>query len=647
MINKDLLGDFAYASSLEWIETNGLGGYASSSVAGANTRRYHGLLVAALQPPVNRMVIVSKLEETIIHGDATFHLSANQYPGSIFPQGFQHLVDFRKDIFPEFTYKAADIILKKTVIAVHGENTTIVTYEVISAPGPFTLQLQPFYSARTIHELAQANDYMGRAYVFDKGTFVTLNYQGCPEFFISVPGSKFEEHIDWHYNFEYLRDWERGEAFKEDLYTHGSFRLPLEQGSKIGVLISLKNPKGRQAFKLVAKETARRENLLTDQHEHPDVRRLILAADQFIVKRGKGISVIAGYHWFTDWGRDTMIALPGLCLATGRYADAKKILLEYTRYVSEGMIPNRFPDAGEDPEYNTIDATLWFFIAIYKYYTYTQDTTFIRTIISTLEDIVHYHYLGTRYGIKVDADDGLLEGGEEGWQLTWMDAKVDGYVVTPRRGKPVEVNALWYNVLCVMEYLCMKTLQDERASYYGGLARKVHLAFQQQYWDEAHGRLFDVVGRAGTSGQNRPNQIFSLSLPFPLLNGEKAVAVFANVTQHLFTPVGLRSLDARDPSFRSHYSGNRWERDTAYHQGTVWSYLLGPYIDALLFTSNGMGRGQAVQIAQTFLQHLDEAAVGSVSEVFDGSAPHHPKGAVAQAWGVAEILRVIAEHKLL
>ena len=398
---------------------------------------------------------------------------------------------------------------------------------------------------------------------------------------------------------------------------------------------------------LFSAEKKRRELLLKGIGTPAIVKRLFMAADQFIVKRGHRSTVIAGYHWFADWGRDTMISLPGLCLATGRYEEARQIIWQFSESVSEGMLPNRFTDYDEEPTYNTMDATLWFFQAVYQYYQQTTDTAFIASLLPTLKDIIAWHYKGTRYNIKVDPEDELLQGGADGVQLTWMDARVFDWVVTPRTGKPVEINALWYNALRIMESLT-RTVGDElEAQAYSERAGKVLSSFNEKFWNEKGGYLYDYVSADTKNDDLRPNQIYALSLPFTLLSKSRAAKVFDTVTKYLLTPRGLRSLSPTHPDYKSFYGGDVWQRDGGYHQGTVWSFLLGPYIDALFHIRGKEARVSASLIATKFLGHLDEAGVGTISEIFDGDAPHAPRGCIAQAWGVGEMLRVILKYDLM
>ena len=641
-------GNFETASGKEWLETNGVGGWASSSLAGAHTRRYHGLLVAATNPPVGRMVMVSKLDEALGIGGMRYELGCNRYPSVVSPRGFTHLVSFTRDLFPQFDYEAGGVRIRKTVAAVHGENTTLIRYDVLKAPSSFMFELQPFIAARDYHSLTHANDAMRREAAFHNGVFRVRPYDGVPEVFISVPGAAFEARPDWYRNFEYALEQYRGLDYREDLFTHGVFTKELSAGDSFGVIVSTEDPREREAIAMMQAEETRRRGLIGTVDADDDVVRLLThAADQFIVSRGKDLrTLIAGYHWFSDWGRDTMIALPGVMLVTDRHEDAGKVLREFANSVSEGMLPNRFPDAGEQPEYNTVDATLWFFVAVYRYLQYTSDDAFVRDeLLSVLNDIVSWHDRGTRYNIHVDSD-GLLYAGEEGVQLTWMDAKVGNWVVTPRRGKAVEINALWYNVLEIMANLCARFGRHREAERYAQRASGVRRAFQDAFWNHEGEYLYDYIDGEYRDRAIRPNQIFSLSLPFPLLEGQKARRVLGLVEEKLLTPVGLRSLAADDPAYRAHYGGDQWSRDSSYHQGTVWSWLLGPFVTALVRIEGDAGRSRARKILQGVMPHLLEAGLGTISEIFDADAPHAPRGCVAQAWSVGEILRAYCEDVL-
>jgi predicted glycogen debranching enzyme len=639
---------FNEAIRREWLETNGLGGWASSSILGAHTRRYHGLLVAATRPPVGRMVMLSKLDETLVVEGQRLELSTNVYNGAVHPEGFRHLQGFTKNFFPEFNYEAAGVGLKKTIAAVNGENTTLILYEVSGASPAFTLELQPFMAGRDYHSLTHANDQMTEKFEFENDVFVARLYEGLPDLFLLVPGVTFEARPDWYFNFEYLVEKARGQDFQEDLFTPGVFKCRLKAGDKLGVIASTQNPKNRDAFVLFSQEKERRKKVISILPVIDETTKTLgLAADQLIVRRDNDFkTIIAGYHWFTDWGRDTMIALPGLTLATGRFDDAKKIIQAFAQSISQGMLPNRFPDAGAAPEYNTVDATLWFFVAIFKYLKYTGDKAFIENeLLPVLEEIIDCHERGTRYSIHVD-DDGLLYAGEPGVQLTWMDAKIGDWVVTPRTGKAVEINALWCNALAIMALLYKSVGQKASAEHFAQRAEQTRDRFRKEFWYEEGGYLYDYVDGEMRDTSIRPNQIFALSLPFPILEGQQAQKVLETVTDKLYTPFGLRSLAPEDPHYRPVYRGNGSERDSAYHQGTVWGWLLGPWLTAFVRVNGQKGKGIARKYFQELIPHLKDAGIGTISEIFDADWPHAPRGCIAQAWSVAEIMRAYVEDLL-
>ncbi len=464
-------------------------------------------------------------------------------------------------------------------------------------------------------------------------------------------GTTFPQQQDWYYNFDYAIDKYRGQEFTEDLFTYGKLSKELEPGDKFGIVISTEDTSNKNSLELFAKEKARRESLIAPLSlgEGLGVRQILtLAADQFVVKRGENLkTIIAGYHWFSDWGRDTMIALPGLCLSTGRFDDAQKILSAFAKSVSQGMLPNRFPDYGEEPEYNTVDATLWFFIAIKKYLDATGNKKFVlNELLPVLKEIIDWHFKGTRYNIHAN-NDGLLYQGSDGQQLTWMDARVGDWVVTPRIGKAVEINALWYNALMIYADLLKLNNENDAAKIFSTHADKIKNQFTEIYWNEEQQCLYDFIKDDYKNRAVRPNQLFALSLPYTLIEGEKAELILKTVSEKLYTPVGLRSLSQDNPDYKGTYGGDQWHRDAAYHQGTVWSWLLGPYIDAIIKVKGTDGKAEAKKVIENFTYHFSEHCVGSISEIFDGDAPNAPRGCIAQAWSVGELLRVITDYDLL
>ncbi|MEQ1677278.1 MAG: amylo-alpha-1,6-glucosidase, partial [Chitinophagaceae bacterium] len=614
--SKAVLQNFKDATQYEWLETNGLGGWASSSVTGAHTRRYHGLLAAAIVPPTERMVLLSKLDETIVAGDKRTELGTNLYPGgTIHPNGHHYLNSFTKDLFPEWEYETEDVQLRKRIGMIHGENTVVIIYDVIKATNPFTLELLPLMAARGYHSLQQEGPQLHWDADFANGIFHNKP-DGKTNVFIAIPGSSYQHIPRWFNNLQYSVDQYRGQEFSEDLFNHGIFSVPLKKGDSLGIIISTEDPAGRNAHDLLQTEEERRRKLLEGQPGDETVQQLVLAADQFIVKRDENLkTIIAGYHWFTDWGRDTMISLPGLTLCTGRYDDAKKIIAAFAKSVSRGMLPNRFQDNGEAPEYNTVDGTLWYFIAVYKYlHTSGNEEFVLKEILPVLKEIIDWHFKGTRYNIHV-AEDGLLYAGEKGQQLTWMDAKIGDRVVTPRMGKPVEIQALWYNALCIYSELLEQNRENKKAKEFLAKAELAKQSFNELFWNKAGNYLYDVIDENNIADSTvRPNQLFAISLPFVLLEGKQAARVLKVVQEQLYAPVGLKSLPANDPLYIPVYGGDQWHRDSSYHQGTVWSWLLGPYVDAIMKVNGRNGETKARKVIDNFTSHLNEGCIGSVSE---------------------------------
>jgi len=644
-IDKSTTQNIDKAIQLEWLETNGLGGWASSTIIGANTRRYHGLLIAATKPPVGRVTLLSKLDETIdLHGKQ-YELQCNCYPGTVQPAGYKYLEKFEQDLFPTFEYSIEGVKIRKTIAAIQGENTTVIIYEILKAISSFALELQPFIAARYYHSLTQANDAIRQDAKFKDGLFRIQPYDGFEELFIDIPDSTFEMNPEWYYDFEYPIEQLRGWDYHEDLFSYGLFRVNLNLGDKFGIIISTDDPSEKEAFHLFENEKQRRLKLFDGPSVKDDIsKRLTLAADQFIVQKGENLKTnVAGYPWFIDWGRDSMISLAGLTLVTKRFDDAKEILKMFTDYISQGMIPNDFPDIEYEPEYNSVDASLWFFYAIYKYLHYTGDEEFVKNdIMPVLKDIIDWHVKGTRYNIHVD-EDGLLYAGEPGIQLTWMDAKVGEKVITPRQGKAVEINALWYNTLMIYAELLEKFESRAAANEFERRAEAVKRRFMELFWNDELGYLYDCIDGENKDSSLRPNQIIALSLPYPLVSSSKAKQIFRIVAEKLLTPYGLRTLSPDDPRYVGTYEGDQWQRDNAYHQGTVWSWLFGPFITAMVRYYGDYGIDRAKYIIENFTKHFEDGCIGTISEIFDGNKPHMPRGCIAQAWSVGEILRAYTE----
>jgi len=639
--DSNICKDFAAASSREWLETNGIGGFASGTIAGANTRRYHGLLTAATKPPLGRITMLSKIEETVTIDGESYELSSNQYPGSVSPRGFEYLTGFRLDPFPVWNYLVGGVEIEKKVFMVHGRNATVVQYQVKGGRKPFvTLQVRPLLSFVDYHHLAHVDPAFNGDYMSADGAVAMQPYPAMPPIFFSHNGANPTKTGHWYRNFEYAIEKERGFDFNEDLFQ--PFSIDIDLKTNASLIVSTERPiDSAAAASLERSEIKRRKALIKKADVTGDFeKQIVLAADQFIVERGDGHTVIAGYPWFSDWGRDTMIALPGLTLATNRPEIARNILLEFSKSVSEGMLPNRFPDAGDHAEYNTVDATLWYFEAIRAFLANTDDYDFVREhLYATLADILVWHLRGTRYNIHADTD-GLLYAGEPGQQLTWMDAKIGDLVITPRTGKAVEIQALWYNALKIMADLAGRFGDDEDHGKYESMAELCKLSFNAVFWNDEEQCLYDVVENGNRYGSVRPNQIFAVSLTHSMVDDERAKKIVDKVEAELLTPVGLRSLSPKDPAYVSIYIGSPFERDSAYHQGTVWGWLTGGFVDAYRRVYPDR-EDRVAEIISGFQHHLTEAGVGQISEIFDGDPPHHPRGCPGQAWSVAEVLRVL------
>ncbi|HEY7125255.1 MAG TPA: amylo-alpha-1,6-glucosidase [Ktedonobacterales bacterium] len=724
----------------EWLVTNGLGSYASGTVSGANTRRYHGLLVAALRPPVARTVMVAKVGEEVEFDQRTFYLGTNEYQdGTIHPGGFVHLESFAlEDGLPVFLYRIGGpnhLMLEKRIWMEHRQQTTYVRYRLLREPaGHKHLSLereehaaqpqsgeQPLSSSAsrsgassssitlTVLPFTAYRDYHGQQYGSAEQHFAVAPlqpaldgqssgsgqstgqaplagctitaFEGARPFHLVGLGAHtapvFTTIGVWYWRFLHRIERERGLPDTEDYYLPGAFRveLRLPEHSKTGAdtftLAITAEPRwstlahSAALGKAEQRALARQREIKRSQHSGISERdaaflqQLRLAADQFMVTRASSAgrqgarqthpSIIAGYHWFTDWSRDTMISLPGLTLATGRFEEARALLETFARYLNRGMLPNRFPDSGEDltdADYNTADATLWYFHALDQYLRVSGDSTLLARLFPALEEIVAWHQRGTRFNIHVDERDGLLTAGEPGVQLTWMDAKVDEWVVTPRMGKPVEINALWYNALRLMEAWAVSQGKDPLP--YGKAAAHCRESFNRRFWYEPGAHLYDVLdGPGGDDSSLRPNQLFALSLPYPILETNHWERMLETVTRYLLTPLGLRTLDQSHPDYRGHITGDRHARDGAYHQGTVWAWLIGPYLDARLRVYGAQDETALRHeeehcrgMLEAFHDHLSQYGLGTVSEIFDGDAPHTARGCIAQAWSVAEVLRL-------
>lgn len=647
---RETAGTLSISETQEWLVTNGIGGYGSGTVSGILTRRYHGLLVAALKPPLDRTLLATKLDEEVIYNGNEYSLSANRWNSQeISPNGFDNIETFYlENGIPTWNFACSDALVEKKIWMEQGFNTTYVTYKVLRASLPLKLFLKAMVNYRGYNDLTHAGNWRMAISPLDKGFKIQAFDRAIPFYIFSDKGNPALNN-QWYDNYYLGMEKERGLDCVEDHLFAGSFQVTLCRGESLTIVFSTeKTPdlNGEKAFnrRKLYESSLIQQSPLNVQETPFWIKQLILAADQFIVDRPladvpNGKSIIAGYPWFTDWGRDVMISLHGLTLTTGRAAVAKQILKTFAKYVDQGMLPNRFPDGEEKPQYNTVDATLWYFDAILSYHESTKDDEFIRELFPVLVDIIHWHQKGTRYGIHVDSKDGLLYSGESGVQLTWMDAKIGNWVVTPRTGKAVEVNALWLHALRTMARFAQ--LIEESPAPFEEAADRAFKSFSR-FWNEKANCCFDVIdGPDGDDHSFRPNQLLAVALGKSPLSLEQQKLVVEACGRKLLTSYGLRSLAREDPQYRGHYRGSQYERDSAYHEGTVWAWLLGPFCRAHFKVY------QDAKAALGFLRpishHLLAAGLGTCSEIFDGEAPMKPRGCFAQAWSVAQILQAWQE----
>ncbi len=659
--------DLNESTRREWLETNGIGGFASSTLSGQNTRRYHGLLVASLRPPTHRFVLLSKLEEAIIIGDTRTELATNSYAdGIVHPRGFELQTNFRLDPFPVSTFTIDGTHIEKTMFMLHGENTVVVRYHLAaSSPRPVTLEVRPLVALRDYHSLLRADAAPEPSFTIEENLISVRSNDNAAHLFLAHTNAKANASGAWYKDFAYREEQLRGFDFHEDLFNPCALEFQLQPGETVSLIASTEPRDASQAPQLERLERTRRDRETarcpsTDEH----VRALWSASTGYLVRRdvdAPGIkmenlaptadtqlqSVIAGYHWFADWGRDTMISLPGLTLATRRFDSAREILLAFAAYLDKGLIPNNFPDLGDAPSYNTVDATLWYVHAVGEYIRHTDDEETLHALFPRLVEVIKWHIRGTHHNTRVDVD-GLIRAGDAHVQLTWMDAKIGDYVVTPRSGRPVEIQALWYNALRTVQTLAARINDEEVHARCDELATRAGTSFNRLFWNADKNCLYDCIADDDTPDASvRPNQIFALSLPFSVLTDmEKARLVIDTVTRELLTPYGLRSLSPSDAHYRGIYQGDSWSRDTSYHQGTVWGWLIGGFISAYLkvYGRTPETITQAREVTRGLHAHLADTGLGHVSEIFDGDAPHTPRGCIAQAWSVAELLRCELEE---
>ncbi|WP_147820767.1 amylo-alpha-1,6-glucosidase [Salidesulfovibrio onnuriiensis] len=646
-IPRDACVNTETATRKEWLDTNGLGGYASSTVINCHTRKYHGLLVAALRKPRGRFVLLSKVEVSVTDGEKEFFLSTNKYPGVYHPTGHQFVEGFEQDLCPTVTYRIGDALIRKTMLMVHGQNTVLLCYEMLEGKTAPTLRIRPLLAYRDVHGLTRENLFLRPKTFPEKNGCKIEPYKGMPPLYMGTSRvSEFFPGPKWMRNVEYLEERNRGFDYQEDLFCPGMFEVELKRGKPVIFAASVE--KLGDLVKLKSREIKRREALYEScKDRSKSVRGLQYAADQFLIRNASDFSsVVAGYHWFGEWGRDTMIALPGLTFHCGRREFGEKVLAAYAGLERDGLLPNYLDQRSDHLAYNSVDASLWFFWAVQEYLRTKGSREFVRkSILPALERIIAAHLDG-RVPLCSIHEDGLLHAGNEHTQLTWMDAQAYGRPVTPRHGAAVEINALWYNglrfYLELMEGEDNETVRRARES-----ADKLAASFPDRFWNREDNCLCDVVGKFGCDRAIRPNQIFAVSLPHSTLNMEQMRAVVATVQDHLLTPYGLRTLSPRHPSYAPFYQGDSDARDSAYHQGMVWPWLAGHFGEAMLRQAEDIKEAKAF-LRKYFKEILRsfpaDYGIASLPEIYTGNPPHLPNGCIAQAWSVAEAVRL---NKLL
>jgi predicted glycogen debranching enzyme len=660
----------------EWLLANERGGYASSTIVGCNTRRYHGLLIGSLNPLANRIMGLANCLEMLIFNGKTFNLSTFEFNGKFAPEGFRHIKRFRRDTGVHFDYRLDRLEVTKSVYLLRNTDTVALVYSFTSVEEHTEFVLRPFIGLRHFHALQKSHAPLCSTWV-ENCLSIRHNVPDSCELFLRCPSMDFGKDQHWWFNFVYRNDKERGQDFTEDLWSPGFFKCAIDSPTKIVFWASLRDrckleyatdpkqtdsPKKLQGpfcphdIEAVCQDLRKHQSKIFAGAKTKDekLRTLWLAADQFIAKHNSEYdgreksakartTILAGFPWFADWGRDAFIALPGLLLSTGRLDEAKSVLTTFAGAIDEGMIPNRFDDYSDTAYFNSVDASLWFINAAFQYsYAAGDSETFGQQLLPAIRWIVDSYRNGTRFGIRADTD-GLITAGSEQTQLTWMDAKYDGVAITARCGKAVEINALWYNGLCWLTEYYTKRHDMETAKHYRAMADEVKDSFWRLFWNETAGYLNDyILPNSSADATLRPNQIFAVSLPFSPLPRREQAAVVDAVQKNLLARYGLRTLCAADSRYRGQYTGPQQQRDEAYHQGTIWPYLIGPFVEAYLKVndSSRKSKKKAAKFIEPLIRHLTEdGCLGQVCEIFDGDAPHKPRGCIAQAWSVAELIR--------
>jgi len=651
--NQEVPGSREAALDLEWLETNGLGGYASSTLLNCHTRKYHGLLVANLDSPPGRYVLLSKVEDSLQAGNEEIFLSCHQYPGVFFPPEFP-LKAYVWDDYPRFVYATEKLQVRKGILLVSGENRVLIRYDVDECPPGTVLRLKPFIAFRNYHAVAKENSVLHTETLKEKNGFSMHPYDDLPSLFIQTNiKSSFLSSPVWYRNFEYPVEVQRGYDWREDLFCPGNLDIPVKTGSTVIVTAALAPFEGQLKKLWVAEEESRHRAMATcdvevesfEQEEDRDnLCRLRFAGRQFLIRTPSGRpGIIAGYHWFQDWGRDTLISLPGLTFCSGRSQEGIDILNTIAPCEKEGLLPNIFAERGDEHAYNTVDTALWYFWAVQQMVKYTGKIEAVREKMwPAMKRIIQHYMAGTSFNIGMD-ERGLLYAGDGHHALTWMDAIVHGHPVTPRNGLPVEINALWYNALSFFAELGERL--GESPLLPEDLLDRVRQAFQKTFWIEEEGYLGDVYDEGVLDKSIRPNQILAVSLPFSPLEPRQWRGIVSCVRDHLLTPSGLRTLDPEDWNYQGSYEGDQPTRDRAYHQGTVWPWLLAHYGEACLRTAENPveTRNYLLGLVRNFVdRHMSEAGLGCISEVFDGNPPHRPGGCIAQAWSTAGLIQLYA-----
>ena len=643
------------ALRLEWLETNGLGGYASSTILNCHTRRYHGLLVANLTEPPGRFVLLSKFEESLLIKDTEFFLSLHKYPGTFQPLGYKYMQRFQSRPAPKFIFQIGNTIIHKTILMPQGENSVMVKYSCESSEEPLVLRLKPFLAFRDFHALSKENLSLHVRTFKAKSGVKVQPYDGMPPLFIQTNRKfTFFPSPVWYRNFEYIAEAERGFDYHEDLFHPGIFEIPLLKGDSVIITACVKECSGiEQRWE---SENARRAEFkktggfipeTAADSEDPEIMGILVSSAKSFrilqpIKKGKSRpTVVAGYHWFADWGRDTLISLPGLTFCAGDPQHGVDVLKSISKYEKNGLLPNFFSEDGRNCAYNSVDCSLWYFWAVQQMLANSGDLgTVEENFWPVMLKILDKYKKGTDHNIFMNKD-GLLHAGNWETQLTWMDAKVKGKPVTPRNGYPVEINALWFNAVCFMEELAKRC--GKSFNRFSELAGKIRESFNDIFWVEDGSYLGDAFMEGSLDTAVRPNQIIAVSLPYTPLDRHRCRGVVEKVHKELLTPFGLRTLSPRDRNYQGRYSGTGDERDAAYHQGTVWPWLIGHFGEAYFKVAENKGeaRNYLLTFMRTFLkQHLKSAGLGYISEIFDGDPPHYPNGCIAQAWSIAEVIRL-------